>query len=849
MGNPFVLFNLDWDVTKRQAAAAGRLDEPGQWTVTEWVVLIMLFAALAAILYCMAQGLFCLQWPDRKPAEGLRSVAITSATDEADANAGAEQPSILSRNQSSQEFGATRLARSTTRPPDRLAGDEPLVGEWNLFFRRFLFFGLIHLTAAVGVWMLYMSQVSYDRASVSNIVGLIFYALLTVQLSVGFWVAVFGFGVNLCSKDPVVTACPILAKPVKPKLDRKVAILFPIYNEEVRRVLSGLEASMVSLCKACEASNGDVPVRRFDWHILSDTRKADLSEEEAETFTAYSKFCYATRGVKVFYRRREKNTNKKVGNIQEFLDRCGDHYDYMIIFDADSMMSGDTIIRMARTICASPQVGIIQVQCMPVRQASLFGRMFQFSATMFGEMLVQGYSWVLLSAGTYIGHNAIINVAAFRRAAELPVLPGKPPLGGHILSHDHVEAAMMRRAGWEVWFLPSGDGSYEEIPTNLIDFIARDFRWLTGELQHLKLIMMKGLPPMSRYQLTFAATHYLGGITWIGLTLIGSNALAHCDWKDAECPAQNSSDKAFLNGTIGLTLLLLFGSRFLILILCLLGKNRAPGGLFKCIISMLIEVVVSTCLAPIFSLVTLWSTIKILRGQGSGWNGQDREGAALPWSTVLNKLGAYGLFSAIVPIIYFASNAPSAALASLPFFGSLIMAIPLAKYSSAPKGGAGDWTRKHNLFMSPYENPNVPEADLDACEEHLLKAMEEFEQKQKPEPEPEPPLAALADSSMRSNDISRSVSSTRRRRVKLSQQLSNWKSSGNIHTGMRRNQMLSVTREQRELADAILSEALPKAAAEMEYEGTMTALMEEESQPLMPAESSSAAGTAAVDKV
>ena len=71
------------------------------------------------------------------------------------------------------------------------------------------------------------------------------------------------------------------------------------------------------------------------------------------------------------------------------------------------------------------------------------------------------------------------------------LLPGKPPLGGHILSHDHVEAAMMRKAGWEVWFLPDGTGSYEEIPTNLNDFVARDFRWLTGELQHLKQVGMR----------------------------------------------------------------------------------------------------------------------------------------------------------------------------------------------------------------------------------------------------------------------------------------------------------------------------------------------------------------------
>jgi len=642
-----------------------------------------------------------------------------------------------------------------------------------------------------------------------------------VQLSVGFWISVFGFFVRLCSKDPVAEACPLLKQPQVEKIDRKIAILFPIYNEDVRRVLSGLEASMASLVSACEKEGTNCPVRRFDWHILSDTRKPDIAEEEAETFASYGKFCKAKRGINVFYRRREKNTNKKVGNISEFLERAGDKYDYMVIFDADSMMSGETLIKMARLMVSSPQAGIVQVQAMPVRQASLFGRIFQFSATMFGEMLVQGYSWILLEAGTYIGHNAIIRIHAFKQAAELPVLPGKPPLGGHILSHDHVEAAMMRRAGWEVWFLPCGDGSYEEIPTNLNDFVARDFRWLTGELQHLKLILMPGLPPMSRYQLSFAATHYLGGICWIAMTLVGSQAIAHCDWQDSICPALDPRQEIFLYaGTLGLVILLLFGSRILIVLLMLCGKTKAPGGVFKCCISMLIEMVVSTCLAPMFAIITLNSTIKVLKGQGSGWDAQDREGRAITWCEVLSSLGGYGLVAALVPIVYVIAGAYNASVASLPFFLSVVLAVPLAKLTSAPKGGGGEWTRKHGLFMSPYEEPLVPEADLDGAEARLKVELEAFEATALDRAtsgsvrHPENVSLDRGTSGMTSGGVPSPAASSGSS-SSLLRRVSSWSSAGGVTVGMRRNKIRSHTTETVEVAKASDQVPLVRTQTEM----------------------------------
>lgn len=286
----------------------------------------------------------------------------------------------------------------------------------------------------------------------------------------------------------------------------------------------------------------------------------------------------------------------------------------------------------------------------------------------------------------------------------------------------------MRRAGWDVWMLPCGEGSYEEIPTNLNDFAARDFRWLTGELQHLKLICMPGLPPLSRYQLTFAATHYLGGTAWLGLTLVGAQAAFHCEKVPGDCVDQlDDGLKAMLvYSSLALTALCLFGSRFMMLILFLFKKEEAPGGVFKCIISMIFETVITTCLAPLFAMVTLWATLKILVGKGSGWDGQDREGRALTWWECIKALGPYVLFAITVPAIYLGMQAWGAATISAPFFVSVILALPATKLSSDPgPNGFGAWAKRHGLFLSKYEQPTPrPETVLETVEANLKEAME-----------------------------------------------------------------------------------------------------------------------------
>ena len=125
-----------------------------------------------------------------------------------------------------------------------------------------------------------------------------------------------------------------------------------------------------------------------------------------------------------------------------------------------------------------------------------------------------GQAWWVGDCGPFWGHNALVRIKPFHEQCDLPILPGKPPLGGHVLSHDQVEATLMRRAGYEVRVLPEERGSWEENPPTMLEFARRDVRWCQGNMQYLKLLNLPGLYPMSRFQLVWAILMFIGIPAW-----------------------------------------------------------------------------------------------------------------------------------------------------------------------------------------------------------------------------------------------------------------------------------------------------------------------------------------------
>ncbi|MFZ1922887.1 MAG: glucans biosynthesis glucosyltransferase MdoH, partial [Xanthobacteraceae bacterium] len=348
------------------------------------------------------------------------------------------------------------------------------------------------LTALTG-GQLMLVVLRADGLSGLELAGLIMFMVLFTWIAGAFWTAVAGFVIRLVGHDPaMLTAAPGPSAPLR----SRTAIVTPIYNEDTARVFAGVEAVWSSLMQQRDQGC-------FDFFILSDTRHSEIAQAEEQAWRAL----VARMGAdgRLFYRRRSENTGRKSGNIAEFVRNWGGSYDYMVVLDADSIMSGQALVSLASLMDANPRVGIIQSLPLLMGRETLFARMLQFAVRLNGPMFASGLAFWQLGEGNYWGHNAILRMQPFAEHCALPRLPGAPPFGGEILSHDIVEAAFMRRAGYKIWLVPDISGSWEEIPSNVIDFAARDRRWAQGNLQHVGVMPMRGLHWLSR-------VHMLTGI-------------------------------------------------------------------------------------------------------------------------------------------------------------------------------------------------------------------------------------------------------------------------------------------------------------------------------------------------
>ncbi|MEO6103706.1 MAG: glucans biosynthesis glucosyltransferase MdoH, partial [Pseudoxanthomonas sp.] len=297
-----------------------------------------------------------------------------------------------------------------------------------------------------------------------------------------------------------------------PQLRERTALLMPTYNEDPQRLMTGLQAIYESV-----AATGRLA--HFDFFILSDTTKADI---QAAELVAFRQLRERTGGhARLFYRRRADNRERKAGNISEWVRRFGAGYPYMLVLDADSLMTGEVVVRMADAIERHPDVGLIQTLPMIVNGNTLFARMQQFSGRVYGPVVARGIAWWHGAESNYWGHNAVIRTRAFAEQAGLPELTGMRPFGGHILSHDFVEAALMRRGGWALHMVPGLVGSYEEGPPTLTDMMIRDRRWCQGNLQHSAVLPAKGLHWVSRWHLVIGIGHYFTAPMWAMLMLVG----------------------------------------------------------------------------------------------------------------------------------------------------------------------------------------------------------------------------------------------------------------------------------------------------------------------------------------
>jgi membrane glycosyltransferase len=565
--------------------------------------------------------------------------------------------------------------------------------------RRVLLLGLIAVTSVLASF--HMAHVLPNRGTTPlELIVVIVFTVLFAWISIGFWLAMAGlfvlakrydrFSLSLDNSD--VPPCDT---------DARTAVLFPIANEDVRRVFAGLRATCESLASTGQTS-------RFDFFVLSDTSDPDKWVEEEVSWAETCRLLGASH--RIFYRRRRVNLKRKSGNISDFCRRWGKNYRYMVIMDADSVMKGDTLIRMVQMMEQHPKVGILQTAPLSVNRETLIGRAQQFAGHVYGPVFAAGLHCIQLGDSHFWGHNAILRVAPFMAHCSLPELPGKPPRGGYIMSHDFVEAAYMRRAGWEVWLAHDLEGSYEEVPPTLIEEIKRDRRWCQGNLQHIRLLFTKGLLPAHRALFLHGAMSYGSSLLWVlFLALSSAEAIVEAFRAPVYFP---SSRVLFPEWPVwhprwGFTLLamtgiILFMPKVLSALLLLLKKRKAEsfGGPFSLLAGLSAEVLVSALFAPIRMFFHSKFVFMTLLGRQIGWGPQQRNDLGTGWREAFH-FHLSGVILAIVwGMVLFAYNR-SFFWWITPVWMPLVLSIPLSVWSS--RATVGRALRRMRLLVIPEE--------------------------------------------------------------------------------------------------------------------------------------------------
>jgi membrane glycosyltransferase len=456
----------------------------------------------------------------------------------------------------------------------------------------------------------------------------------------------------------------------------KTAIVFPVYNEQPGRVMAGAQA-------VCDALARERALDAFDFFFLSDSNNAAIARAEEE---AFARLRESRPEATFFYRRRAYNHGRKVGNIADFVRRWGGRYDYMVVFDADSLMSASSLMQLVQRMDASPGTALVQTLPAIINAQTLFARTQQFAMRAYGQIFGAGLAWWSGGAGNFWGHNAIVRVRAFAAHAGLPVLPGKGPLGGHILSHDFIEAAMLRRAGWRVEIAPEISGSYEECPPTLVEMATRDRRWAQGNLQHARLLTARGFDPASRAHMLAGVMGYLSAPMWLALILSGI-VLAWMGHDGAGAGgADNSGGSLFL-----LTAMIVMTPKWLAAILWAAGRlpgwHRHP----RFAAGIAVEAVIAVLVAPIMMVNQTMAIVSTLTGIDAGWRPQVRQRNAVVLGNLAGHYVVHFIAGALLMIAALACD-PMLAVWTAPVALSLILAAPISlMLSQAPHSRSWLW--------------------------------------------------------------------------------------------------------------------------------------------------------------
>ncbi|MCX7558985.1 glucans biosynthesis glucosyltransferase MdoH [Sulfitobacter sp. F26204] len=567
-------------------------------------------------------------------------------------------PSAAPLEMQVQDLACAPASRVAT-PPEKHAA------RWRIAVFVPALFATLSLMSGIYRWLSGAGMTGLEWALLLMIGATFVWAALSVS-TVGIAIA------GILAREEADKRAPKDVAPIS------AALLVPVYNEVPWDVFGNAAAMLDDLA----ARKG---THAYTLFILSDTSDTLIATQEWQAYQALR----ATAPFPVYYRRRASNTDKKVGNLVDWITGWGAAYEGMIVLDADSLMSGRAIERLTSELSADSDAGLIQSFPMLIGAETLFARLQQFSNIAYGWLLAEGLALWSRSEGNYWGHNAIIRTQAFAQSAGLPHLKGRGR-DDLILSHDFVEAGLLRRAGWRVRFLPRVTGSFEETPATLIDYTLRDRRWCRGNLQHLRLLATRGLHPISRFHLFHGAVSYLLSPAWFLLlviwALLGKDSETNViryfneahplfpDWP----PAMSHIDSAvFL--VIMYAMLLTPKIAAAAIIACTPAATRVFGGRGPFLTAFVIEVLLSVAYAPVMMIQQTKAVLRATFTRTEPWAPQSRNAQQYPLATLFK----FHWSETVIGLVLTAGLATGlVSMWLLPIAASLLLAVPLSALSA-----------------------------------------------------------------------------------------------------------------------------------------------------------------------
>ena len=548
------------------------------------------------------------------------------------------------------------------------------VARREMTWRRALF-ALLFAATMVGSLALAAFALSPGGLDAVDIALLALFAITLPWMIAGVWNAVIGFLIMRFARDPIAAVVPeaALIRCDEP-IVASTAIVLCIRNEAPERIVRNLEPMLAGL-----ESSGYA--HRFHLYVLSDTNDPSVAKlEEARVGELAARW---KDRLGATYRRRTVNTGYKAGNIRDFCDRWGGDHELAVTLDADSFMTADAVLRLVRLMQANPRLGILQGLVVGLPSTSAFARIFQFGMRLGMRSYTIGSAWWQGDCGPYWGHNAALRLKPFIEHCVLPVLSKDGTQDRHILSHDQVEAALMRAAGYEVRVLPEENLGWEENPPTLIEFIRRDLRWCQGNMQYWRFLVRPGLAPVSRYQLGLAILMFIGSPAWMAILVLTVLMFLFAD-----------PSVRFMRADAGIalfvwTLLMWFAPKIATAVDILLRPDlrREFGGTTRFVANYWIELVYSILLVPVLWFGHTVFLIGLLFGREIGWIGQTRDDHTVPLSLAFRTLWPHTLLG-VAALAALAVTRPAAIPYEAFLAAGLAFSIPFAMATAWPRFGA-----------------------------------------------------------------------------------------------------------------------------------------------------------------